>query len=126
MRKSAEQGMNALISAWDAIGFIAACLVFATFYMRDMVALRTLALCSNLAFIVYGLGLGLVPIWLLHALLLPVNAWRLWQSASMGLRRAARRRAPSLSTSPAPRGTDPRSRGVVALDLPRDGVRPLP
>jgi hypothetical protein len=114
MRKSAEQYMNALISAWDAIGFIAACLVFATFYVRDMMALRTLALCSNLAFIIYGLGHGLMPIWLLHALLLPVNAWRLWQNASVGSRcearrRSARRGAPSLSTCLAPRGADPRS-----------------
>jgi hypothetical protein len=119
MRKSAEQCMNALVGAWDAIGFIAACLVFATFYMRDMITLRTLALCSNLAFIIYGLGLGLVPIWLLHAVLLPVNAWRLWQNASLGSRCESRRRS-----ARALGGTDPRSRDVIALDLPRDGVRP--
>jgi hypothetical protein len=95
----------------------AACLVFATFYMRDMMALRTLALCSNLAFIIYRLGL--VPIWLLHALLLPVNAWRLWQNASLGSSFESRRRS-----TRALRGTDPRSRDVIKLDLPRDGVRP--
>jgi hypothetical protein len=30
-----------------------------------------------LVFIIYGLGLGLTPIWSLHAALLPLNAWRL-------------------------------------------------
>ena len=42
------------------------------FCMRDMVALRCMAIASNLAFIAYG---GLVPT--LHLLLLPVNALRL-------------------------------------------------
>jgi len=82
MRESVEVIMNVQISAWDAIGVIAACLVFVTFYMRDMTMLRMLALCSNFAFIVYGFGLRLAPIWLLHAVLLPVNAWRLWQDIS--------------------------------------------
>jgi hypothetical protein len=31
------------------------------------------------AFIAYGIGLNLAPVWLLHAVLLPVNCWRLWQ-----------------------------------------------
>jgi len=61
----------------DAIGFIAAALVLVTFYQRQMIPLRLAALGSNLAFIVYGLALGLAPVWLLHALLLPVNASRL-------------------------------------------------
>jgi len=87
--KARRNAMNVPISAWDAIGFIAACLVFGTFYMRDMTALRALALCSNLVFIVYGFGLGLAPIWLLHAFLLPVNAWRLGQDVWMRAPRSA-------------------------------------
>jgi CRP/FNR family transcriptional regulator, cyclic AMP receptor protein len=47
--------------------------------MRGMVSLRAVALASNVAFLVYGIGAGLMPIWVLHAILLPVNAWRLWQ-----------------------------------------------
>jgi hypothetical protein len=42
-----------------------------------MIPLRLAALGSNLAFFAYGLGLGLAPVWLLHAILLPVNAGRL-------------------------------------------------
>jgi hypothetical protein len=61
----------------DALGFVAAALVLVTFYQRQMITLRLAALASNLAFIAYGLVLGLAPVWLLHAVLLPVNASRL-------------------------------------------------
>lgn len=60
----------------DAIGLLAACLVLATFSMRTMWWLRLTAMGSNIAFIWYGLAMGLLPIWLLHAILLPLNAWR--------------------------------------------------
>jgi hypothetical protein len=65
------------MSLWDLVGYVAAALVVAAFCMREMVALRMAALCSNLAFIAYGLALGLTPVWLLHALLLPMNGYRL-------------------------------------------------
>ncbi len=65
---------------WDLIGFLASALVLAAFFARDMVPLRALALCSNLAFLAYGLRLGLAPVWVLHALLLPVNCCRLAQT----------------------------------------------
>jgi hypothetical protein len=63
----------------DAIGFVAAALVLATFCMRSMRTLRWLAIASNLAFIAYGYLGDLAPVLLLHALLLPVNTWRLAQ-----------------------------------------------
>jgi hypothetical protein len=68
------------MTRWDAIGYLAACLVFAAFGMKEMIPLRLVALCSNLAFIIYALGLELTPVWLLHAGLLPLNGWRLWQA----------------------------------------------
>jgi hypothetical protein len=46
---------------------------------EDIGSLRAMAIASNVAFLVYGIGLDLVPVWLLHAVLLPVNCWRLWQ-----------------------------------------------
>jgi hypothetical protein len=61
----------------DALGFVAAALVLVTFYQRRMIPLRVAALGSNVAFIAYGLALGLAPVWLLHTVLLPVNASRL-------------------------------------------------
>src|SRR5262245_49517675 len=62
---------------WDAIGYVASILVLTAFGMKSIIPLRVVAMCSNLVFIIYGLALGLTPIWSLHAVLLPMNAWRL-------------------------------------------------
>ena len=61
----------------SAIGFIASGLVLATFGMKDMVNLRIVAICSNIAFIMYGFVLDLPPVLILHLMLLPLNGWRL-------------------------------------------------
>jgi CRP/FNR family transcriptional regulator, cyclic AMP receptor protein len=66
----------------DASGYLASALVFVAFCMKEMIPLRVVALFSNLAFIAYGLELDLHPICLLHAILLPMNGWRLWQLLS--------------------------------------------
>jgi hypothetical protein len=68
------------MSGADPIGYLASALVLATCCMRRMAALRLVALASNVAFIVYGASAGIGPVLLLHALLLPVNAWRLRQA----------------------------------------------
>ncbi len=65
---------------WDAIGYCAAGMVFVAFGMKDMIPLRIVAMLSNVAFVAYGLGLHLPPVWLLHAVLLPLNGWRLVQA----------------------------------------------
>ncbi len=59
------------------IGFIASALVLAAFGMKDMVNLRIVAICSNVAFIAYAVVLHLFPILILHVVLLPLNGWRL-------------------------------------------------
>ncbi|WP_213737700.1 hypothetical protein [Bradyrhizobium sp. dw_411] len=61
----------------DLAGYIASSLVFLTFYMRDMIPLRLVALCSNVAFLVYACTLHLLPIVILHGALIPVNLCRL-------------------------------------------------
>jgi CRP/FNR family transcriptional regulator, cyclic AMP receptor protein len=63
----------------DIVGYVAAGLVLAAFCMRSMCTLRVLALLSNLAFITYAYQRALIPILLLHVILLPVNAGRLYQ-----------------------------------------------
>lgn len=63
----------------DLVGYLAAGLVLATFCMRSMSWLRLTALASNLAFIEYGNLASLMPVLILHAVLLPVNAYRLLQ-----------------------------------------------
>jgi hypothetical protein len=61
----------------DWAGYVASSLVFLTFYMKGMMPLRVVALCSNVAFLIYGGMLHLVPIFMLHAALIPINARRL-------------------------------------------------
>ena len=68
--------------AWDAVGFLGSGLVITAFCMKDIVQLRIVAVASNMAFLAYGIALGLMPVWLLHLLLLPVNLGRLWQISS--------------------------------------------
>ena len=64
----------------SAIGFVASALVLAAFGMKDMVNLRIVAICSNVAFIAYALVLNLPPVLVLHVILLPLNGWRLAQA----------------------------------------------
>jgi len=67
-------------------GWVSAVLVFWAFFMKTMIPLRVIAICSNIAFIAYAL-LGLkygvfgrvYPILVLHAALLPLNVVRLRQ-----------------------------------------------
>jgi hypothetical protein len=61
------------------MGYVAAALVFCTFYMRTMLPLRWMAIASNVAFLTYAAPLHLWPIVILHGLLLPLNALRLRQ-----------------------------------------------
>jgi CRP/FNR family cyclic AMP-dependent transcriptional regulator len=70
-------------SVAEASGYIASGLVFLTFCMKTMIALRVIAIGSNIAFIVYGLIADLTPIYLLHTILLPLNIMRLWQSQTL-------------------------------------------
>lgn len=64
----------------DALGWLAAGLMVATFGCRDVRAMRPLAVAANLAFIGYGVAAWLLPVLALHALLLPINLWR-WAEA---------------------------------------------
>ncbi len=61
----------------ELLGYAAAGLVFVTFYVRSITALRSVAIASNLMFIAYAATGHLFPVLILHALLLPLNVWRL-------------------------------------------------
>jgi CRP/FNR family transcriptional regulator, cyclic AMP receptor protein len=63
----------------DTIGYFAAFLLVLTFFMRNMIQLRITAICSSLAWLVYGLIDTLYPVIVLHCVLLPINSYRLWQ-----------------------------------------------
>lgn len=60
-------------------GYVASALVLLTFCMREMFWLRTVALCSNAAFITYGYIATLPPVFFLHVVLMPINFFRLMQ-----------------------------------------------
>jgi CRP/FNR family cyclic AMP-dependent transcriptional regulator len=60
----------------EAAGYLASALVLATFCMKTMIPLRTAAIASNIAFVVYGFYDSLLPVLMLHAILLPLNTLR--------------------------------------------------
>ena len=86
------------MDAPELIGYLASLLVLMTFCMSGMVALRALAIASNVAFIVYAALVGISPVLVLHALLLPMNAYRLLQAV-----RDRRRDGAAIRATPADR-----------------------
>ena len=58
---------------------VAALLVIISAFVRTMIPLRWLAVGSNLGFIIYGLAHPNLLMVALHAVLLPVNLWRVGQ-----------------------------------------------
>jgi hypothetical protein len=64
----------------DLLGYAAAGLVLATFSARSLIALRGLAIASNVLFLAYAADAHLLPVLILHALLLPINLLRLGQA----------------------------------------------
>ncbi len=61
----------------DLSGYLASSLMFLTFYMRSMVPLRLMALCGNVAALLYAGLLHLALIFTSHSALIPVNLFRL-------------------------------------------------
>jgi CRP/FNR family cyclic AMP-dependent transcriptional regulator len=59
------------------VGFIAAGLSITQQSMRTMVPLRMLGIGSNIAFVAYGFLFGSLPTIVLHAILFPLNIYRL-------------------------------------------------
>jgi CRP/FNR family transcriptional regulator, cyclic AMP receptor protein len=59
------------------IGFIAAGLSIAAHSMRTMVPLRITGIANNFAFMTYGFLFGSLPTMILHAVLFPLNVYRL-------------------------------------------------
>ncbi len=63
----------------EVVGYIAAVFVLATFWMKTMVPLRIAGIVSNVFFIGYGILAHAYPPLILHIVLLPLNALRLYQ-----------------------------------------------
>jgi hypothetical protein len=67
----------------EIAGYLASLLVLATFYMKTMIPLRSVAIASNLVFMTYGFVQGLYPVLVLHLILLPLNCVRLHQMRAL-------------------------------------------
>lgn len=80
----------------DSLGYLASALVLLTFCMGTMLSLRAVAICSNLAFISYGIAAEIYPVLILHLILLPLNLLLLFQMANL-LRKAKHAAATDLS-----------------------------
>ena len=61
----------------EGVGYLASLLVFSSFFTKTMIPLRTIAIVSNVVFIIYGFFGHLNPTLILHILLLPLNVLRL-------------------------------------------------
>ena len=70
------------MSLTELLGYLAAGLVLATFSVRSITTLRSVAIVSNLLFIAYAASAQLLPVLILHALLVPLNVWRLRHAVS--------------------------------------------
>ena len=65
------------------IGYMAAALGVATFVMATMIPLRLTGIASNAVSIIFGLLTGVYPMVVQHTILLPLNAYRLWQMTKL-------------------------------------------
>ena len=70
-------GEHQIMHLVEVAGYIAAILVFLTFYMKTMIPLRLVGICSNCVFILYAYFGALYPVLFLHIILLPLNILRL-------------------------------------------------
>jgi hypothetical protein len=92
----------------EALGWMGAAATFSAYSCRTMLPLRAVAVTANAAFISYGYLAGVVPMLVLHAALLPLNAVRLVQL--LRLRRRAR----------AARGAEDEFGWIARVEAPRD------
>ena len=104
--------MNPDNLASDLLGYAAAVLVLITFVAQSMRTLRALAIASNVAFIAYALVATLAPVLVLHLVLLPLNAWRLWQASRTRPSSPVARTEPPCGVLPAPKLASFRAGGV--------------
>jgi CRP/FNR family transcriptional regulator, cyclic AMP receptor protein len=90
---AAAQGIALLAEPQHALAVasaaVAGLLVIVSAFVKTMIPLRWLAVCSNVGFIVYGLVHPSLLMVLLHGVLLPVNLWRVGQMVRLTRRVSA-------------------------------------
>lgn len=85
-----DKAFEWIIGHWvDLVGYLAAVLMFSTFYMRKMIPLRAVGAAANLVFVAYTLASyfylrrGIWPLFILHAALFPLNITRMIQMMNL-------------------------------------------
>lgn len=75
-----------IATGWvELFGYIAAILMFSTFYMKKMIPLRAIGASANLMFVIFTLSSyfylnkAIWPLFILHAALFPLNIFRMVQ-----------------------------------------------
>ncbi|MEE8574741.1 MAG: cyclic nucleotide-binding domain-containing protein [Thermodesulfobacteriota bacterium] len=69
----------AAVKWFQWFGYLAAFLMFSTFYMKKMIPLRAVGIASNVTFIVFASMSHVWPLLILHICLLPLNISRMVQ-----------------------------------------------
>lgn len=87
--------MELTFTLHDVYGWAAAALTLLAFSCTHIVRLRYVALGANFAFIAYGFNAELWPVLALHAVLVPVNLWRLQQAMQSEAKNAPARPTPT-------------------------------
>jgi len=64
---------------FEIVGFIGAALMVATLAMKAMIPLRVIGIVSNVFQIAFALSVGITPMLIQHSILLPLNAYRLYE-----------------------------------------------
>lgn len=67
----------------EILGYVASGAVFVTFWMRNIIPLRIIAIIGNTLYFAYGFHADLGNILALHGALLPLNMLRLYQAYSL-------------------------------------------
>lgn len=67
----------------NLIGYLAAVLMFITFFMKKMIPLRALGASANVTFVVYASITHIYPLLILHAALFPLNITRMIQMMNL-------------------------------------------
>jgi Bacterial inner membrane protein len=61
----------------EVIGFCGSALAILTYWMREMIPLRIVAVLGCVCFLAYALLIGAYPLIVMEAILLPINLYRL-------------------------------------------------
>jgi CRP/FNR family cyclic AMP-dependent transcriptional regulator len=74
-----DSSVDISINWIEAFGYLGALLTLGTYSMKRMIPLRVFGIFANCVFIAYGLLAPVYPQLLLHGVLLPLNAYRMWE-----------------------------------------------